>query len=169
MLAQIYHSLSLKDKNFFFLKLLIKILSIFFYRTYFGNKRFIFLVNLIKANIPFRYDFNYNLPNIESLNEIRKTKLKSKFKLNKFEKILRDLFFEFLPFYYLEQISNLKDLSKNLFLPSVKNRKIYTAAACGMMIYLNFGLLKQYQKIVNFIISNMGATMDYKTIFFKRI
>ena len=135
-----------KKIKIFFLKIIDKNTKHIFYRTYFGNKRFIFLVNLIKANIPFRYDFNYNLPNIESLNEIRKQKLKSKFKLNKFEKILRDLFFEFLPFYYLEQISNLKDLSKNLFLPSVKNRKIYTAAGMWYDDIFKFWLAEAISK-----------------------
>ena len=43
------------------------------------------------------------------------------------EKVLRELFFEILPFYYLEQVNNLKYLRKELFLPNSNKRNVYTA------------------------------------------
>ena len=116
--------------NFFFSKVNIFTKKIY-YKPHINNKFFLILSNIINFNLPFKYNFDYKLLHIKYLNNFRKKKINTKFKLNKFEKILREMFFELLPFYYLEQVSNLKYLSNKLFLPDINNKNVYT----GLGIY----------------------------------
>lgn len=111
----------------YFLKFFGDFTKIVFYRTYFGSKKFIILLSLINKNIPFIYDFNLKIPETNFIHQKRKTKFHTRYKVNKFEKILRELFFEFLPFFYLEKFNFIKNCSKKLILPSTRKRKIYTA------------------------------------------
>ncbi len=124
-----------------------------FYRTYFNNRKFIFDLNILKKNIPIIYDFNYQIPNVDFISKIRSQKIKSNFKLNLFEKLLRELFFELLPFYYLEKIDFLKNSSSNLFLPSTKKRNIYTGVGLWHDDIFKFWLSKSLSngsKLFNF-------------------
>ena len=91
-----------------------------YYKTYLGNKKLVILLNLFNKNLPLLYDFDHQLIKIDHINHIRNKKFSTKFITNKFESILRELIFEFLPFYYLEQIDNLKNLKIKLFLPKNK-------------------------------------------------
>jgi len=111
----------------FFVKYLDKFTKKIYYKTNFGSKKIIILLNFLNKNIPFIYDFDHKLIKIDYINNMRNKRIKSKYKLNRFEKILRELFFELFPFYYLEQVDNLKNLRENLFLPNTNERSIYTA------------------------------------------
>ena len=120
---QIYKNKFLK----FFLKNLDNFTKKIYYKPYMGSKKTIILFNLLNKNIPFIYNFDHKLTEVNYINNIRNKRLKSKYELNKFEKVLRELFFEILPFYYLEQVNNLKYLRKELFLPNSNKRNVYTA------------------------------------------
>ena len=120
---QIYKNKFLK----FFLKNLDNFTKKIYYKPYMGSKKTIILFNLLNKNIPFVYNFDHKLTEVNYINNIRNKRLESKYELNKFEKVLRELFFEILPFYYLEQVNNLKYLRKELFLPNSNKRNVYTA------------------------------------------
>ncbi len=111
----------------FFLKYLDNFTKKIYYKTYLGNKKLVILLNLFNKNLPLLYDFDHQLIKIDHINHIRNKKFSTKFNTNKFESILRELIFEFLPFYYLEQIDNLKNLKNKLFLPKTNNKVVITA------------------------------------------
>jgi len=111
----------------YFLKIFKNFNQQIFYRTYFGSKKFLILLSLINKNIPFIYEFNFKIPDSKFIHQKRKTKFHTKYKIDKFERILRELFFEFLPFFYLEKFNFIKTCSQKLILPSTRKRKIYTA------------------------------------------
>jgi len=150
------------------LKFLLKYLDHFtkkiYYKTYFGSKKTIFLVNLLNKNIPFIYNFKNKLPEINHISSTRNKKIRSNYKLNKFEKVLRDLFFELLPLYYLEQIENLKYCKKNLFLPNTKEKKIYTSMALHEDDVFKFWLceaLSNKSKLFNFQHGNNYGALKF--------
>ena len=113
----------------FFIKKFYFFFNLVFYKTSINNSKIIFLLLLKNKKLYFPYNFRYQIPKINSLSLRRKEKIRSIFKLTKFEKILRELLFELLPFYYLESIKNLKYLNKNLILPPEKNTKVFSANA----------------------------------------
>ena len=100
-----------------------------FYKTYFNNKRLILNILLKKSKLYYPYDFDYQISKVSRLSENRNLKIESNYKLSKIEKVLRELVYEFLPFYYLELINDLKYLNKNLVLPPEQGSKIFTANA----------------------------------------
>ena len=106
-----------------------KYFNLVFYKTYLNNKKLILHILLKKKKLYFPYDFNFTIPPIQKLSNLRNTTIKSRHKLSNVEKILRDLLYEMLPFYYLELIGNLKYLNKNLILPPEYKSNIYTATA----------------------------------------
>lgn len=124
-----FFTLFLKKIVNFFIFSFKKYFNLVFYKTYLNNRKLILNILLKKKKLYFPYDFNFTIPPVQKLSKLRNTTIKSRYKLNKLEKILRDLLYEMLPFYYLELIENLKYLNKNLILPPDNKSKIYTANA----------------------------------------
>ena len=129
-------NISLNIFNYFYKKIINSILSFFknslnlvFYKTFFNNRKLILNILFQKNKLYYPYDFDYKISKVNRLSEKRNLKIKSNYKLSKIEKVLRELVYEFLPFYYLELINDLKYLNKNLVLPPEQGSKIFTANA----------------------------------------
>jgi len=127
------------------------------YKPYWGDKWEV-LKLYFKLNIfPWIYNFSFASSNKNVVSNIRTEKFRTTYKdLDKFEKILRDIFFYILPKFYLEHINELKEKSNNLII-SKKIKKIYSSLCLWEDTVFKFWLSDNYYKGIKIFYSQHGA------------
>ena len=101
--------------------------NLVFYKTSINNKIAILFTLARKKKLILPYQFNHQIPKASYISKKRQEKINSKYKLSKFEIVLRKMIFQLIPFYYLESINNLIYLRKKLILPPDNKCIVYTS------------------------------------------
>ena len=153
-----------KNNNFFiFLKLFYYIFrnssKILIYRPYWDN-RWEILKLFFKLNVfPFLYNFEFNSSNTKNISNWRYKKFQTKYKqLDRFERLLRNIFYHILPKFYLEDFKELKDKSRELTIFS-NIKKIYSSQFLHEDSIFKFWLSDNYHKGIEIFYSQHG--MNY--------
>ena len=136
-----------KFLKYFFYRLLKSREKILIYKPYWNNKTELAKLFLKLKIFPIKLDYNFTSSYQIKKNSIRFSNFKTKFKnLDKNEKLLRNIFFDLIPEFYIEDFETIKAESKNL--PLSKNlKKIYSSLCIWEDTFFKFWLCENLHRL----------------------
>ena len=162
-----------KFLKYFFYKLLKSREKILIYKPYWNNKIELAKLLLKLKIFPIKLDYNFTSSYQKKKNAIRFSNFKTKFKnLDKNEKLLRNIFFDLMPEFYIEDFETIKAESKNLPL-SNNLKKIYSSLCIWEDTVFKFWLCENLHRLKLYYSQhgvNYGMTLySYSQVFEKKL